>query len=148
MLAATRAAGEDEVSDGRAPVTRRDVARRGGGSRGDLADRLPGASGEFAQLVVDYAEQETLQPILGLGRFVGFGALGSVALSVGLVIMLVGFLRLLQTETGSTFTGNLSWIPYLITGVLAVIIAGLAVWRVTAGPGRRMSPAPQEEKPS
>ena len=34
-------------------------------------------------------------------------------LSIGLAVLAVGFLRLLQGETGSTFTGNLSWIPYV-----------------------------------
>jgi hypothetical protein len=118
----------------------RDVARRGRGPGGDLAERLPGASGEFAQLVVDYAKQETLEPLQGLGRFLAYGAAGSVMLSVGLVIVLLGVLRLLQTETGTTFTGDLSWIPYLITAVLAVAIAGLAVWRITRGPARRTAP--------
>jgi Putative Actinobacterial Holin-X, holin superfamily III len=123
------------------------VARRGGAARGgDLADRLPGPSGEFVQLVVDYAKQETLEPLQGLGRFVGYGLAGALALSVGLIIVLIGVLRLLQTETGSTFTGNLSWIPYLITGALALIIIALAVWRITRGPAMPTAPDHSEGK--
>ena len=50
-------------------------------------------------------------PLKGLGRFMVFGVAGSVALAIGLVILSVAFLRLLQGETGSTFTGNWSWAP-------------------------------------
>ncbi len=119
---------------------------RGRGAGGDLAQRIPGAPGEFAQLVVDYAKQETLEPLQGLGRFLIFGIVGSLAISVGLIIVLLGILRLLQTETGSTFTGNLSWIPYLITAILAVALAALAAWRITRGPARRMLPEDTEGK--
>lgn len=44
--------------------------------------------------------------------------------------MLAG-LRALQTETGSTFTGNLSWLPYLIVIVVAGAIAGYAATRIS-----------------
>jgi len=54
-----------------------------------------------------------------------------VALSIGLAVLAVGFLRLLQGETGSTFTGNLSWIPYVICAVLVVGIAAIAVKAVS-----------------
>jgi hypothetical protein len=87
--------------------------------------------------VVDYAKQETLEPVKGLGRFVVFGISGSVALSVGAVVLLVALLRALQTETGSTFGGKLSWVPYLITAGAALIVAGLAGWRVTKGGAAR-----------
>lgn len=105
---------------------------------------MSAAGGDFLQLVVDYAKQETLGPVKGLARFVVFGVTGSVALSVGVVVLLVALLRLLQTETGSTFGGRLSWLPYLITAGAAVIVAGLAGWRVTKGaaarPARRGGP--------
>jgi len=95
------------------------------------------SSEEFVQLVRDYAQQETLEPLRGLGRFVGFGVTGSVLLAFGIALFLLGVLRLLQTETGSTFTGHLSWLPYLITAVVAVAVLGLAAWRIGAGPARR-----------
>jgi uncharacterized protein involved in cysteine biosynthesis len=96
---------------------------------------------EFVQLVRDYAQQETLDPLRGLGRFVAFGVVGSVLLAVGIFLLLLGLLRLLQTETGSTFTGNLSWLPYLITAVVALGVLAVAAWRISAGPARR------EERP-
>jgi len=100
---------------------------RGGG--------ITAAGGDFLQLVVDYAKQETLGPIKGLGRFVAFGVAGSAALALGSVFLLLAVLRALQSETGTTFTGHLSWLPYLITAVLALAVLGLAVWRITQGPG-------------
>jgi hypothetical protein len=105
-------------------------ARRDG-SRG--LSGLRGESQEVVKLVVDYIKQETLDPVKGLGRYVVFGVAGSVALSIGLAILAVGFLRLLQGETGSTFTGNLSWIPYVICTILVVLIAFLAVKAISRG---------------
>jgi len=98
---------------------------------------LGAAGGDFFQLVVDYAKQETLGPLKSLGRFVAFGVAGSIALTVGTVLLLLAALRALQTETGTTFTGNLSWLPYLITvaGALAVMV--LAAWRIKKGPAAR-----------
>jgi len=99
---------------------------------------------EVVTLIVDYIKQETLDPVKGLGRYVVFGVVGSVALSIGLFVLAVGFLRLLQTETGSTFTGNLSWIPYVICAVLVVLIAFIAVKAVSRG----QTPDPSSDKPT
>ena len=74
------------------------------GSRG--LSGLRGESQEIVTLVVDYIKQETLEPVKGLGRYIVFGVAGSVALSIGLAVLAVGFLRLLQGETGSTFSGG------------------------------------------
>jgi hypothetical protein len=111
---------------------RRNVAPgRKDGKRG--LGGLRDESQEVVTLVIDYIKQETLDPVKGLGRYVVFGVPGSIALSVGLVILAVGFLRLLQGETGTTFTGNLSWIPYVICAVVVVLIAFVAVKAVSRG---------------
>ena len=114
------------------------MARDGAGSDGGGSRRgLNAAGGDFLQLVLDYAKQETLGPMKGLARFVAFGVFGSVALSVGLVVLLVALLRALQTETGTTFGGKLSWLPYVISGGAAVLVVALAGWRITKGPARK-----------
>jgi len=95
------------------------------------------AGGDFFQLVLDYAKQETLGPVKSLGRFVAYGVAGSMAITLGAVLLLLAVLRALQTETGSTFTGNLSWLPYLITVAGAVAIMVLAAWRIKKGPAAR-----------
>lgn len=80
------------------------------------------------ELIKNYARQETLDPLKGAGRWIGMGLLGSVLLTIGGVSMTLALLRLLQEETGTRFTGNLSWLPYLITmGVLLVVMAVLAL---------------------
>jgi len=86
-------------------------------------------------LVIEYVKQETLTPLKGLGRFLLFGIAGSIALATGLVLLLVAFLRALQTTTGTTFAGNLSWLPYVIVIAAAGLVIGLAAWRVMKGGG-------------
>jgi predicted cobalt transporter CbtA len=107
-------------------------------SRGHADRRAVSASGnDLVQMIIDYVKQETLDPVKGLARFVLAGVGGSMAIAVGLVVLLVALLRLLQTETGSTFQGHLSWLPYLITGCAALGVAALAGWRIAKGPAAR-----------
>ncbi len=81
---------------------------------------------EVADLLKAYVRQELLGPLRGAGRWVSMGLAGSVALVVGVVLLLLSLLRALQTETGTAFEGNLSWIPYLIAvAALVVVIAAL-----------------------
>jgi hypothetical protein len=96
--------------------------------------------------VVAYAKQETLGPLRGLGRFVAFGVSGSIALSIGSLLLLLALLRALQTETGSTFGGNLSWLPYVITAGAALIVLGLSAWRITKTPPARATGRTDGEK--
>lgn len=103
---------------------------------------LTAAGNDFVQLVVAYAKQETLGPLKSLGRFVALGVAGSLALATGAVFLLLAGLRAIQTETGSTFTGNLSWLPYVITAAAATIVAALAAWRITKGAATRSRPGP------
>jgi hypothetical protein len=107
---------------------------RDGGSSG-RGGGFTAAGGDFFRLVVDYAKQETLGPLKSLGRFLVFGLAGSVAITAGTVLLLLACLRALQTETGSSFTGHLSWLPYLIVAVAAIAVMGLAAWRIVKGPG-------------
>jgi hypothetical protein len=92
------------------------MARRDDKAKKDKS--LPGEAQELFQLVVGYAKQETLDPVRNLGRFIGYGMGGAVLSSLGAVLLLLGGLRLLQTETGDAFDGNLTFVPYLV--VLAV----------------------------
>lgn len=107
---------------------------RDGGTSG-RGGGLTAAGGDFFHLVLDYAKQETLGPLKSLGRFLVFGLVGSVAITAGTVLLLLACLRALQTETGSSFTGHLSWLPYLIVAVAAIAVMGLAAWRIVKGPG-------------
>ncbi len=77
---------------------------------------------ESINLVVRYLKQETLTPLKSILKYVGFGLAGATLVGVGSILLLLGILRLLQTETGSSFTGDLSWLPYLITLVVGGVI--------------------------
>ncbi len=82
---------------------------------------------DLVQLTKSYALQETVDPIKGLTKFVGFG-LGAAAIGgIGMILVLLGVLRLLQTETGTRLQGHLSWVPYLVTLVVSFVLVGIAV---------------------
>ena len=115
---------------------RRKVPIIGGERQRDRGSTGKPAS-DVVQLIIDYAKQETLGPLKGVGKFVAFGVIGAIALSGGALLLLLGLLRALQTETGSTFKGDLSWAPYLVTGGAATVLAGLAAWRISKGPATR-----------
>jgi len=93
---------------------------------------LPTLGTELWQLVVTYVKQETIVPIKGLGRFLALGAAGSAVLSIGLVLLVLALLRALQTETGTTFTGNWSWAPYVVTLVACFVVAAVAARAITS----------------
>ena len=74
---------------------------------------------ELWELTVSYAKQETVEPLKGLGRFIGYGIAGSILTGIGVLLLTLAFLRGLQRQTGVLLTGHLSWIPY--TGALVVL---------------------------
>ena len=90
------------------------------------AKGMPALAMELWELVLAYLKQETVAPVKNLGRFLLLGVAGAVALSIGLVLLALACLRALQTELGTTFDGNLSWIPYLLTLLGCAVAAGLA----------------------
>ncbi len=83
---------------------------------------------EVKDLLIAYFKQETIDPLKGLARWVGFGLAGALLIGTGICFLAVGGLRALQTETGSTFTGHWSWAPYGITVVGLLMIAVAAVF--------------------
>ena len=93
---------------------------------------LPTLAAELWELVRTYALQQTVEPMKGVGRFVAFGALGSILLGTGLVLLVLAGLRALQDETGSTFQGNWSWAPYGIMLVVCAAVIGLAMSKTKA----------------
>jgi len=102
-----------------------------------VADTPQDTVRELKDLVVAYAKQETIEPLKGLGRYVGFGIGGAVLLGTGLFFLAMGGLRALQTETGDTFDGNWSFAPYAIVLAGLTLVASI-VWRA----GRRKKERP------
>ena len=102
--------------------------------RSTKADKsLPTLVTELWELVVNYLKQETLEPLKGLVRFVAFGIIGAIFIGIGFVILSVGLLRVFQVETGRHLTGNLAWVPYALTLLAVIAVAGLAGSRIGAG---------------
>lgn len=87
--------------------------------------------GGIVNLVRDYAKQETLGPLKGAGKFLAFGVAGSLVLGLGLSLVLLGLLRLIQTEIDTGMTGRLSWLPYVIVLVVCVAVIVLALTRIS-----------------
>jgi hypothetical protein len=89
---------------------------------------------ETIELVRDYAKQETLGPLKGAGRWLAFGLLAAFCMSLGIVIVLVGVLRLSQDVLLFTLwpeqADGLSFLPYVITLAVGVAISVVAWSRV------------------
>src|SRR5947209_2046613 len=88
---------------------------------------LPQLVTELRDLVVTYFKQQTLVPMQRLGRYIGFGIVGSLFLGFGVLFLAMSGLRALQDETGDTFSGDWSWVPYLIMFV-ALLFGAALVW--------------------
>lgn len=96
-------------------------------------ERLLGALGESEDaakatlsLLRRYVLQETVAPMRSLGKRAALGLAASILLGAGFVALLLGLLRVLQTETGGALTGTWSFAPYLLTCVVAIGVVGVA----------------------
>ena len=93
---------------------------------------IPEVLADLRELVVNYAKQEVVEPIKGLGTYLKWGLLGSVAFSFAGVFLALALLRGLQTETGTHLTGNWSWVPYVATLAAAAVFIVVLVLRIGA----------------
>lgn len=96
-----------------------------GSSRRDSA-----SVAEVVDYVKAYAQQETIGPLKGAGKWIGFGAAGSACLGLGLSLLLLGLLRMLQTEPFGAQSARWTWVNYLIVAVVCALAIGLAMWRI------------------
>jgi hypothetical protein len=86
--------------------------------------------GGVIDLVKAYAQQETIGPLKGAGRWLAMGAAGAALLGVGLSYVLLGLLRLIQTEWDWAASGSWSWLAYLLVFVVCVLLIVLTVSRI------------------
>ncbi len=86
--------------------------------------------GEVIDFVKTYAKQETIGPLRGAGRWLGFGAAAALAMGLGLMMILLGLLRLVQTEVDRLARGSLSWAAYAVTLVVTVALLAVTLLRV------------------
>lgn len=87
--------------------------------------------GGVVDLVKTYAKQETLGPLKGAGKWLAFGTAGAFLLGVGLALIVLGLLRLVQTEFSNLARGGWSFTPYAIALAVCVLVIVLAVTRIS-----------------
>jgi hypothetical protein len=78
---------------------------------------------DVLSLTKAYVKQETLGPLKGAGRWIGFAIAGAFAVGLGTVLLLLSVLRLSQNY----MHGSMSWAPYGIT-LLAGIVVVAVMW--------------------
>lgn len=86
------------------------------------------------QFLLRYAQQETVDPLRSLGRYLGFGLGGMALTALGVFFLALSGLRALQTQTGDIFAGFWSWVPYLLVLLVLAGLAALAVARMDRRP--------------
>lgn len=98
---------------------------------GESEERRRSASvDEVVDTVVAYVKNETVAPLRGAGRWLAWGTAGALAIGIGMSLVLLGLLRLLQTEWESVTGGRLSWLPYLIVVVVGAIFVAATLQRI------------------
>ncbi len=90
----------------------------------------PANVGDVVDLVTTYAKQQTLGPLRGAGRWLGYGTAAAAALGLGLSLIVLGILRLVQTEWERAAEGGLSWLAYLIALIVCLAFMLLAISRI------------------
>jgi hypothetical protein len=85
---------------------------------------------EAINLVKTYVKQQALDPLTNAFRWLGFGVAGAISIGLGIFLLLLSLLRILQTETGDVFDGNWSFVPYVITLAVAVVVLIIAMSRI------------------
>jgi hypothetical protein len=91
------------------------------------------------QLLIDYSRQEMVDPLKGLGRYIGWGVGSAVFCAFGFVLLSLGLLRALQTldATREVFDGNWSFAPYLLVFIPAFVLLIWASFQISKDPKRR-----------
>jgi len=100
---------------------------------------------DLLDTVKAYAVQETVGPLKGGIKAMALGLVGVFCLGLGIIIMLVGILRLLQTETDAFHGELMSVLPYLIVlavAVTAIVLALALIKRVELTPREIMRDRP------
>ena len=84
---------------------------------------LDGAK-DLQKMLVDYAKQETVEPLKTLGGYLMWGVAGAVMMFIGLLFLGLGTLRMMQSEV--EWTGN-SWqstFGYMVAIVVLIAAIG------------------------
>lgn len=91
---------------------------------------------DLQTMLVNYAKQETVEPLKTLARYLSAGLGGAVLTFMGVMFVGLGVLRVLQSQTGDTFDGLgfLSLVPYMgsiLVMTLLVLVLARAMSKAT-----------------
>ena len=94
---------------------------------------IPQIASELFDMSKRYLDQETVQPLRTIGRYIGFSLAGGGLLGLGWVLLSIAGLRLVA----DLLPGGALWssLAYVIAAVAAGIVA-VALLRLAAGLGR------------
>jgi len=82
-----------------------------------------------------YALQETVGPLRGAGRWIGYGIAGALAIGFGSAFLALALLRMIQTEWPDTFHGRwMALLPYLFGLLWAIAVIAIAISRINKQP--------------
>ncbi|WP_419553270.1 hypothetical protein [Candidatus Poriferisodalis sp.] len=98
----------------------------------------------MAAMLRAYVVQETVGPLRGIGRYLLFGLLGAVGVSLSVVLGALALVRVLQTET-TVFGANWSFVPHL-AGAAVLIVAIVTMARVIRPKGDAARLVPDTEQ--
>lgn len=84
---------------------------------------------ELWELLREYARQETVGPLKSLGARVGKGLAGSVLVTLGYFLIVLGVMRVLQTHVAFTIDHN--WLPYLVAVLMIGLLMAVAYKKMT-----------------
>lgn len=106
-----------------------------------------GGAPELVQLVIAYAQQEVVDPIVSQVKDLGIKLGGALLMAVGTVLLAIGFIRALQVEFGGAgrepakdvygsvghLSGTWTWLPYMGAAIFCVLVAAYCITRITQG---------------
>lgn len=96
-----------------------------------LAEKHNGADNrDVVDLVIAYAKQETIEPLRGAGRWILWGLTSMVFICAGVLLLVLGALRLSQDLLGSSFATSWSWVSYLISMCACALVVVVALRQI------------------
>ncbi len=106
-----------------------------------------GGPPELVQLVIAYAQQEVVEPVVQQGKNLGISLGGALLMAIGTVLLSFGFIRALQVEFGGSgrepakivygalghLSGTWTWVPYIGAALFCVLVAAYCVLKISRG---------------
>jgi hypothetical protein len=108
---------------------------------------VEGGAPELVQLVIAYAQQEVVEPVVQQGKNLGISLGGALLMAIGTVLLAFGFIRALQVEFGGAgkelpknvygsvghLSGTWTWVPYMAAAIFCALVAYYCITRITRG---------------